>query len=92
MTAYVRHRILLFYGYRPDIGARNVRLYYPYWQYTDLFISICIPTLPTQHTTFISILNFTCRIFSTISTRSHIFQSFLSSPKIGDTVMYFNIG
>ena len=37
-------------------NARNVRLGYPYWQYTNLFIfrfvSLC--TLPTQHTTFIT--------------------------------------
>ena len=37
-------------------NAQNVRLYYPYRQYTDqpFHISICISTLPTQHTTFIS--------------------------------------
>ena len=33
-------------------NARNVGLYYPYRQYTN----ICISTLPTQHTTFISLL------------------------------------
>ena len=38
-------------------NARNVRLYYPYWQYTDLFIFRFnwISTLPTQHTTFIAL-------------------------------------
>ena len=37
-------------------NARNVRLHYPYWQYTDLFIfRSCISNLPTQHTTFIYI-------------------------------------
>ena len=36
-------------------GENNYRLYYPYWQYTKPFyISICISTLPTQHTPFIS--------------------------------------
>ena len=35
--------------------ARNVRLYYPYRQYTNLFyILICIWTLSTQNTMFIS--------------------------------------
>ena len=39
-------------------SARNARLYYPYWQYTNIFsiISICISTLPTQYTTFILLL------------------------------------
>ena len=38
-------------------NARNVRLLYPYWQYTDLqfYILICISTLPTQDTTFSSV-------------------------------------
>ena len=41
---------------RETASARNVRLYYPYRLYTNLFIlSICISTLPTQHTTFISL-------------------------------------
>ena len=39
-------------------NARNVRPYYPYWQYTDLFIfRFCISTLPTQHTTVLLISN-----------------------------------
>ena len=38
--------------YKRKAYGRNVRLYYPYRQYTNLFISIFISTLPTQHTTF----------------------------------------
>ena len=36
-------------------NARNVTLYYPYWQYLHqpFYILICISTLPMQHTTFI---------------------------------------
>ena len=47
---------LFIYFYIRRANARNVRPYYPYWQYTDLFvkldISICISTLPTQHTPY----------------------------------------
>ena len=35
-------------------NAQNVRLYCPYWQYTDLFIFrfVSLLCMPTQHTTF----------------------------------------
>ena len=57
------------------LRARNIRIYYPYWirilaVHKPFYISICILTLPTQHTTFIS--DFTIHIGSTCTNLFYI--------------------